>query len=266
METYKSTIAYDGSGFHGFQRQREGIRTVQGVLEDALKELDWRGESLLAAGRTDAGVHARGQVVAYTLDWSHRAADLTRAINARLPDDVAVWATATAPQGFHPRFDATGRRYHYQIIAAPVRNPLQERYAWRVWPQPELHILRAGAEAMLGRHDFRAFGRAPIPGGHTVREILRAEWLEVEHVLVFTIAADAFLHRMVRRMVGAMVDAASGRVQVQDLQALKDNPENRWQGTLAPAHGLCLEAVRYGEEGRNWSVEEDSSESSSVRL
>lgn len=266
MVTYKSTIAYDGSGFHGFQRQRDDIRTVQGVLERALQELGWQEQSLLAAGRTDAGVHARGQVVAYTLAWSHSAADLTSALNAHLPRDVAVWESVAAQQGFHPRFDARARQYRYRVITAPVRDPIQERYAWRVWPKPELSVLRACAKSLHGRHDFRAFGRAPIPGGHTRREIFQADWIEVEDALELTIAANAFLHRMVRRMVGAMVDTASDRIGLQDLLALRDHPESRWQGTLAPARGLCLEAVWYGNEHNQRPMKDDSPERETLRL
>lgn len=245
METYKSIVAYDGSGFHGFQRQREGIRTVQDVLEQALRELGWTGESLLAAGRTDAGVHARGQVIAYGLRWSHGGEQLTQAMNAHLPRDVAVKSTDVVPKGFHPRFDAVGRRYRYRVFAAPVRDPLQERFAWRIWPEPDVELLEDCSRAVIGRHDFRAFGRAPIPDGHTVREITRAEWRRERRALEFTIAADAFLHRMVRRLVGAMIEAAHGRVRLQDLVELRDHPDRRWQGTLAPAHGLCLEAVQF---------------------
>jgi tRNA pseudouridine38-40 synthase len=260
METYKSIVTYDGSGFHGFQRQREDIRTVQGVLERALRELGWRGESLLAAGRTDAGVHARGQVIAFELNWSHGGERLTKAMNAHLPQDVAVTSTDVAPEGFHPRFDAAGRQYSYRAIAAPVRDPLQERYAWRVWPEPDGDVLRASAEALIGRYDFRAFGRAPIPDGHTVRQIIRAEWRRERSGYVFTIAADAFLHRMVRRLVGAMMEAGLGRVRMQDLIELRDHPDQRWQGMLAPARGLCLDVVWFDKTRASAPDEDDTME------
>jgi tRNA pseudouridine38-40 synthase len=143
---------------------------------------------------------------------------------------------------------------------------MQERYAWRVWPKPELDTLRTCAQSLLGRHDFRAFGQAPIPGGHTRREVFKADWVEIEDTLELMIAADAFLHRMVRRMIGAMVEAASGRIGLQDLLALRDDPKNRWQGTLAPARGLCLEAVWYRDEYSQRLMKDKSPERESLRL
>ena len=245
MATYQSIVAYDGTGFQGFQRLAEGQRTVQGVLEDALRRVGWTGTSLLAAGRTDAGVHARGQVISFGLTWRHDAETLTRALNANLPADVSVRHTAEAPEGFHPRFSARRRTYRYAILADAWPDPLAERVAWRLWPEPDLELMSAEALAMLGRHDFGAFGQAPIPGGHTVREVFEARWERQERGQAFQVQADAFLHHMVRRLVSAMVAVGLGRWPVGTMAALVADPSRRWEEKPAPAHGLCLETVEY---------------------
>jgi tRNA pseudouridine38-40 synthase len=245
MVTYKSIIAYDGTDFQGFQRQAEGLRTVQGEIEKALRELGWRERSITAAGRTDAGVHARGQVVAYALEWRHEIHKLTAALNANLPSDVAALKTEIAPDGFHPRFSARARRYSYTLISVPVRDPLRERYAVRIWPELELAAMATIATMLVGRYDFAAFGQAPTSGGHTTREIFEALWHRTQDVMVFEIEANAFLQHMVRRLVGAMIEVGIGRVNVDEIQALLENPKLRWQGKIAAAQGLCLEAVSY---------------------
>jgi tRNA pseudouridine38-40 synthase len=245
MATYKSIIAYDGTDFQGFQRQAEGLRTVQGVLENALRDLDWDGRSITAAGRTDAGVHARGQVIAFELEWRHEIDSLSRALNANLPSDVVVRRTEVAPQGFHPRFSAQKRRYSYTLITLPVRDPLRERYAWRVWPEVRLDAMEVVAAMLIGRYNFAAFGQAPSVGGHTVREVFQAQWHQQQEVFTFAIEANAFLQHMVRRFVGAMIEVGAGRLSAKDIRVLLDDPKLRWEGKIAAAQGLCLEAVIY---------------------
>jgi tRNA pseudouridine38-40 synthase len=244
MASYQSIIAYDGTDFAGFQRLPGGRRTVQGVLEDGLRRLGWTGSSLLAAGRTDRGVHAHGQVIGYGLEWPHPMDVLTRALNAHLPRDVAVLQTAPAPSDWHPRFSARRRRYTYRAFVAPARDPLRERFAWR-WPgEPDHGTLHEAARLFLGRHDFGAFGHAPIEGGHTVRTVFRSAW-DFGAAAEYTIEAEAFLYRMVRRLVGAMWAAATGACDLEVLRAHLADPSNRWERKPAPAHGLCLEAVIY---------------------
>jgi tRNA pseudouridine38-40 synthase len=245
MATYKSIIAYDGTDFQGFQRQAEGLRTVQGVIEDALRNLGWRERSITAAGRTDAGVHARGQVIAFALEWRHEIKSLSRALNANLPLDVAVRQTEVAQQGFHPRFSALVRRYSYTLLAAPVRDPLRERFAWRIWPEPEMDAMEVVADMLVGRYDFAAFGQAPSNDGHTIREVFQAHWRRKQDVMVFEIEANAFLHHMVRRLVGAMLEVGLERVTANEIRALLDDPKLRWEGRIAAAQGLCLETVIY---------------------
>jgi tRNA pseudouridine38-40 synthase len=245
MAVYKAIIAYDGTEFEGFQRLAAGTRTVQGALEEALGRLGWQGRSILAAGRTDAGAHARGQVVSFDLDWRHGLDALGVALNAHLPSDVSVREVREAEAGFHPRFSARWRRYRYSLISVPARDPLAERFAWRVWPAPVLAPMQAAAGKLLGEHDFGAFGTAPIPGGHTRREVRRAQWSGVEERAGFEIEANAFLHRMVRRLVAILVEIGFGREEPGRVDDLLEHPEAAWTGKAAPARGLCLEAVIY---------------------
>lgn len=248
MEHYKSIIAYDGTEFNGFQRQAGGLRTVQATLEQALRSIGWSGNAIKAAGRTDRGVHASGQVIAFRLSWSHAPARLTAALNAHLPSDVAIRLTEIAPPGFEPRFSAHSRRYRYRLLLDRAPDPLRERFAWRVWPAPDLEAMQRGAELMLGRRDFGALGRAPIPGGHTIRSLTRAEWQLDPPQVSLVLEADSFLHRMVRRIVGLLLDLGQGRLEAGQLKAALANPGTPIGGRLAPAHGLCLESVVYGDE------------------
>jgi tRNA pseudouridine38-40 synthase len=244
MARYKLILAYDGTAFHGFQRQASQ-RTVQSEVEKALAGIGWRGASILAAGRTDTGVHALGQVVSFDLDWAHGDSDLANALNANLPGDIAAKNVSVVADDFHPRYDARARTYRYQIISEPQPDPLRERYAWRVWPQPEIESLQAAAELLTGGHDFAAFGAPMEDGGSTIREIFSAQWLQVGDQTTFEIAANAFLYHMVRHIVDLLVEIGLGKKPPQEvLQYLEPENNLRVQG-LAPPHGLFLTEVRY---------------------
>lgn len=175
MARYQVILAYDGTRFHGSQRQRS-VRTVQGVVEQALRELEWDQETALFAGRTDVGVHASGQVVAFDLDWHHPDVDLRNALNALLPEDVAARQVLTCQDDFHPRYDTLSRKYRYRVFIDPVRDPLRERYAWRLWPAPKLDRLNAAATAVVGQRDFASFGSPMRPNGSTTRQVFAAGW------------------------------------------------------------------------------------------
>lgn len=245
LATYKSIVAYDGTAFAGFQRLGQGQRTVQGVLEAGLSSLGWREPRLLAAGRTDRGAHARGQVVAYRLVWRHSPEALTAALNAALPQDVAVRETHLAPDGFHPRFWAISRQYSYAVFFARLPDPLRQSHAWRLWPPPDEGLLAEAAHRVCGTRDYGAFGRPPIPQGHTLRTVQRCRWVIRGEQGGFEIEADAFLHHMVRRLAAATILIGQGRASLEALQASLDHPDRPWPGRLAPACGLCLEAVGY---------------------
>lgn len=250
MARYQVTLKYDGTAFHGMQRQAND-RTVQGEVEDALRQIGWSGSSILAAGRTDAGVHAAGQVIAFDLDWRHELDDLRNALNAVLAEDAAVVQVKPAADDFHPRYGALSRTYRYHIFSQPVRDPLRERFAWRVWPRPDLELLQVCARHFVGIHDFAAFGTPPKVNGTTIRQVFSAGWQLSADEFVFEVCANAFLYHMVRRMVSLQVEVGQGR-QTRELliSSLSGEQKEMVQG-LAPAHGLFLTQVQYPEDSQS---------------
>ncbi len=260
MERYQVILAYDGSAYKGFQRQPKA-RSVQGVVEDALRKLGWQGRSILAAGRTDTGAHAQGQVIAFDLDWKHSASDLQTALNSYIPSDVVAREVRKVCPSFHPRFDASWRKYLYRIYCQPLRDPLLEPYAWRVWPPVNVSDLQAAAQPLAGTHDFGAFGTSPHAGSNTVRVVLQAGWKSEAPYLNFEVTAQAFLYHMVRRLVFMQVSIAHGKLTREDLdlvlQSGKDltalssqrlGPAEHLVHGLAPAQGLVLVEVHYTPE------------------
>jgi tRNA pseudouridine38-40 synthase len=243
MARYQLKLAYDGTGFYGFQRQGN-TRTVQSVFESVLMELGWKGETILFAGRTDTGVHASGQVVVFDLDWHHADALLIKALNAKLPQDVAVEHLARAEAEFHPRYDALDRRYVYKIYQTPARDPLRDRFAWHIWPVLDVARLDQAAGLFLGRHDFSAIGKAMKPGASTIREVMLSRWTSTDETLIYEVKANAFLYHMVRRIVYLQVQFAREKVTQDDLvQGIAAG--KLLKPGLAPAKGLALAEVTY---------------------
>jgi tRNA pseudouridine38-40 synthase len=245
MAHYQFIIAYDGTDFKGSQRQGNK-RTVQLVLEDALREIGWKERTILLAGRTDSGVHATGQVASCNLEWRHSETALEKALNARLPGDLAVRSVRLVDDTFHARYSARTRTYNYRIFVSPSPNPLAERHAWRVWPEPESTVLQQAADLFIGEHDYQAFGSAPKKGASTVRQVFLSRWNQVDGGLLYEISANGFLYHMVRRIVLAQVQAASG---VIPMAVLKDAVKNgiAISAGMAPAKGLVLAEVSYGD-------------------
>jgi tRNA pseudouridine38-40 synthase len=268
MERYQVILAYDGTNFSGSQYQVD-TRTVQSVVEAALRKLNWAGKSVLFAGRTDTGVHASGQVVAFDLDWSHPPLDLRNALNSLLPDDVAVYQVSVSPRNFRPRYHATARRYRYRVYCQPVRDPLLDRYAWRVWPVPDFERLGTSSQSFIGTHDFSGFGRATSPGGSSIRQVITSTWREVsasqtalapqtasdpltgagwtpeQGELWYEITANSFLYHMVRRLVFVQVQVGQGRLSEADLRQYLQSPGPDLIPGLAPPQGLTLVQVYY---------------------
>ena len=250
MVRYQIILAYDGSLFKGFQRQAKA-RSVQGELETALRQLNWQGRTILAAGRTDTGAHASGQVVAFDLEWHHPLDELQQALNGLLPADIAVQAVAVVNPGFHPRYHALWRRYRYQIYCQPVRHPLRDRYSWHVWPAASLTRLQEAASLLVGTHDFAAFGTPPRPVSSTVRTVFQAGWWAEDEQLIFEITAQAFLYHMVRRLVHIQALIGQGRLETGALAEALAKPQvqpgkgSMLRHGLAPAHGLTLVEVGY---------------------
>ena len=246
VERYKFTISYNGTAFSGFQRQG-AARTVQLELENALRKLGWKEESIAGAGRTDSGVHAAGQVVSAAMEWRHGEEQLRNALNAALPPDLAVLKAEKADPDFHARYSALSRTYRYQICFSPARLPLREAYSWRIWPKLNIEDLNTISRHFTGIHDFRAFGSPPRKDHSTVREIFTNGWeQQSDDEYCFRIEANAFLYHMVRRIVFLQVAYAKGNVTEEEIiRAVRDGIDAK--PGLAPARGLQLWQVRYPE-------------------
>ena len=242
---FQAELEYDGTEFLGFQIQANG-RTVQGELENALARLA-RGQRVpvIGAGRTDSGVHASSQVIAFELDWAVGVEKLQRAINANLSRDLALRGLAPAPEAFHPRFSAKGRRYEYSILNAPVRSPRLDRIAWHVWPELNLDEMILTSDSLIGCQDFGTFGTAPDKSSNTIRTVRTARWHLNEGLLVFEIEADAFLYRMVRSIVGMLKQVGAGEISGEEYITRKIAADRSKCGQTAPAKGLSLVEVRY---------------------
>lgn len=240
---YKVILSYNGSDFAGFQRQK-GARTVQGEFEAGLRKMGWHEKSITGAGRTDAGVHARGQVVSFSLDWNHDLDDLRNALNYYCPRDMAVQSVIEVGADFHPRFDAKSRHYRYECFCQPVRDPLREVFGWRVWPPVRLEWMEKAALDLIGTHDFTAFGSATSKNGSTVREVFAAGWRQAGDTFCFDITANAFLYHMVRRITFVMVMIGQGQIPVESLVSGLETGSLEVTG-MAPPVGLVLEEVMY---------------------
>ena len=243
-QPYRALIAYDGTAYAGFQRQREGQPTIQGELERVLAELAQRPITVKGAGRTDSGVHAKGQVIRFELEWRHSQAALQRALNAHLPADIAVLNLELCEAGFHPRFDARRRAYEYIIYNAAVRSPICRQYAWHVKRPLDEYKMNQAAQALVGVQDFATFGQPP-QGESTVRELFTAVCRrDGEQVSIF-IEANAFLQRMVRSIVGSLKLVGEGSWTVEQFVTALEARDRSQCGTVAPPHGLYLVSVTY---------------------
>ena len=239
----RAVVAYDGTDYGGFQRQANAP-TVQAALEAALAQVTQETVTILAAGRTDAGVHAAGQTIAFDTGWRHGLDDLQRALNAVLPVDVAVLAVEDATPSFHPRYDARSRCYRYTVYNATVRWPLARRYSLHVSVPLDVELMQQAARSLVGEHDFATFGRPP-QGRVTVRRVLGAEWTRESIWLTFDIEANAFLYRMVRSIVGTLLQVGQGGMSVEEFVVALAEGDRSLAGPTAPPHGLCLMEVKY---------------------
>jgi len=288
--TIRATVAYDGTDFSGFQiqsaRQQQSstvghrvhsgrARTIQGVLESALAQITQEDIRLVGAGRTDSGVHALGQVVAFTTRWRHSISELHRAWNAVLSDDVAILALSEAKPGFHPRFDAISRAYRYTIWNNTIRSPLLRRTALWVSQPLDLASMNKASALLVGEQDFATFGSPPgrdralstrnrrSSSSATVRCVIHALWgcapspaspaccdaderASAGCVLYLDIEANAFLYRMVRSIVGTLLLVGRGELSADQFGELLRAADRRQAGPTAPPHGLCLVKVKYG--------------------
>ena len=264
MARYGAILAYDGSAYQGFQRQPSPTPTVQAAVERAISVITGQASGILAAGRTDTGVHATGQVIAFDANWRHTEKELLFAINSQLPLDIAlqrIWRQ----DGFHPRYQALWRQYAYRVVCLGVRQPLLNRRAWQlIGERLDLGSMRQAAAMILGEHDFAAFGRPPRQGSdNTVRQIFVSRWeyedKEYGAALTYRVRGTAFLYHMVRRLVGAMAQVGRGRLTVGDFGDILRSRDLERAKVLAPPQGLVLEAVKYAEPQSRVRVERAAS-------
>jgi tRNA pseudouridine38-40 synthase len=246
VSTYRLDIAYDGAPFAGWAAQ-PGLRTVQAEIEAALTKLLSAPASLTVAGRTDAGVHAWGQVASFEAETDRSTDELRRALNALTPGEIAVLSLSEASAGFNARRDARSRTYCYRVLATRVESPFERgRALW--WPyRVDRDALDACATAAAGTHDFTAFTPTDTEHVRFQRDVMRCEWREGSsaQLLELWIEADAFMRNMVRVLVGTMLEVAAGRRSLEDFTTLLNGAPRERAGETAPAHGLYLASVAY---------------------
>lgn len=247
----KLTLHYDGAGFFGWQTQ-PGTRTVQGELESALERLTQVRASVIAAGRTDRGVHATGQVVGVTVPARWEPAELRRALNAVLPNDVWVVRAEAVPRSFHARYDAIGRAYVYRVgVDESAHSPFLRRWCWPLGRALAPAALEAAASRFPGEHSFRAFAKAGQPERGEMCTVHRVEWRPWSTLgWELHVTANRFLHHMVRYMVGTMVDVGLDRRPVDDVDRLLANEAGYETSVPAPPEGLFLSRVIYTRDER----------------
>ena len=245
MARFRISLAYEGTDFVGWQRQPAGT-SVQGLLEDALRELDARDVTVIGAGRTDAGVHALEQVAAFTLEREIAPDTLVRALNVRLPATVRVVTAAVARADFHPQFDAVSKTYRYRLWNDAVLPPFERRYAWHVIGALDVNAMQQAAAVLLGSHDFAAFQAADSDAKTTEREIVQSDIRRLQPALLeYEITGNGFLRHMVRTIVGSLVDIGRGRCSPEWLHEVLRSRDRRQAGRTAPPHGLFLVRVNY---------------------
>jgi tRNA pseudouridine38-40 synthase len=244
---YRATLAYDGGAYQGFQRQTPAKPSIQAAVERAIGQVTGQAATVHGAGRTDTGVHAEGQVIAFDVEWRHSDEALLRALNANLPDDIAL-QDIRQHEGFSPRFDAVARIYRYTILQAVQRQPLLRQRVWQVYGTLDDAGMAEAASLLLGTHDFAAFGQPP-QGTNTVRVVYRSEWnmrlLPQGSLCAYHIEANAFLKHMVRRIVGMLVEVGRGSISLAEFRQIMHSGVLAGGVTLAPPQGLVLESVRY---------------------
>jgi tRNA pseudouridine38-40 synthase len=241
------TLAYDGSGFRGWAKN-SGQRTVEGVLSDALSRALGDDPKLSVAGRTDAGVHARGQVVSFVADDDVDLERLQRSVNGMLAPEIVANEVRRAPAGFNARFSATAREYRYRIDTGPWPDPFEARFVWHRPGGLAVARMRQAARPLLGEHDFASFCRRPQSGG-TVRRLERLSIASHGDRVEITARANAFLHQMVRALVGTLVAVGDGRIEPTEVARTLAARDRARTPQMAPAHGLTLERVVYGRPG-----------------
>jgi tRNA pseudouridine38-40 synthase len=248
MRTLKLTLAYDGTNYAGFQRQANGL-AIQQVLEEAFAPLigdeTGRGPTIAAASRTDAGVHALGQVASVSVDLGVAASAIQRALTVRLPADIRVLGVVDAPPGFHARFHARGKRYRYRIVTTPVLSPFDRWFVWHAPGSRDLDAMRRAAARLIGRHDFASFQARGASIRETTRTLHQIDLEERGGEIAIEVEGDGFLRHMVRAMVGTLMEVGAGTRTPESMTDVLTARDRRAAGPTVPASGLTLLGVRY---------------------
>ncbi len=239
-------IEYDGTRYHGFQFQ-VGVPTIQGEIERALKKITGERVRIVGAGRTDAGVHAKGQVISFKYGASLSLQTLTKALNFYLVPDIAVRGGGWVEDGFSARRDAVSREYRYTVLNSPTPSPLQKWYSYFVPKALDTEAMDEACRTLLGKHDFASF-TGPMEGKRTVRNVIEAEVSREGNLVFFDMVADAFLPKQVRSTVGSLVKVGLGKLKVEGLSEILRAKKPGLAAPVAPACGLCLMKVNYPEQ------------------
>jgi len=247
VRNIKLTLAYDGTNYSGFQKQSgSGLPTVQDRLEEALAALAHTDIRVIGAGRTDAGVHARGQVVSFhTGDWTIPTGRIVPALNSVLPPDIAALAACEVPADFHARYSARAKTYTYTIYNSPLRSPFHRLYTYHL-PHPlDERRMSEAARLLVGEHDFSSFQAAGRPVQSAVRTLFACDVVRDGHIVRLTVSGSGFLYKMVRVIAGTLIEVGRGRLRPEDVAAILAARDRSLAGPTAPPHGLCLESVEY---------------------
>lgn len=246
MRTIKIVVAYDGSGYHGFQKQKD-ILTVQGVVEEVLAKLCGEAVVTAGSGRTDAGVHALAQTLTFTTNGRIPCANMVRAAASLLPPDIVLVSAEEAAEGFHARFSAKWKTYEYKLLVNKHDNPFMVRYAWQLREQLDVKAMNEAAQLLLGTHDFSAFRSTGSVDSSPIKTIYAAQWQQCGEEIIFRISGDGFLYHMVRNLVWSLVQVGLGRRSSDDFAAELAAQRCEFLNEPAPAQGLYLAQVGYNE-------------------
>jgi len=245
LKNFKITIEYDGSAYHGWQRQSTE-RTVQEEIEKALMTLTEKRVVLTGSGRTDAGVHAFGQAANFHCDTSLDPEVINKGLNSLLPEDIVITACKQVPDKFHARYDVKSKTYHYRILNRTLPASIFRQYAWHIRKKLDQNAMRSALSHIVGTHDFKAFEGSGSPRSNTTRCIMHADLVELEDgYVIFEIVGDGFLRFMVRNIVGTLVDVGFGKITSDDFNRIFVSKDRKLAGATAPAHGLFLMWVKY---------------------
>jgi tRNA pseudouridine38-40 synthase len=245
VRTIKLIIEYDGSNYRGWQFQPNG-QTIQGVIQDRLKRLTGESIDLIGSGRTDAGVHALGQVAHFKTESQMDANTFQRALNSLLPEDIVIRRAEEVEAEFHARRSAKSKVYEYRILNRATPPAVNRQYMWHIPQKLNFDEMKKATHILVGEHDFSAFRSVGSSTRSSVRNILRADWKRGKgDLLRFEIEASGFLKQMVRAIVGTLVEVGRGKISAQEFKRILDSKDRKEAGPTAPAHGLFLSEVKY---------------------